>query len=404
MKAVGVIVEYNPFHHGHAYHVKKAKEITGAEIVIAAMSGNFLQRGEPALVSKWTRTEMALYGGIDLVFELPYSFAVQKADTFANGAVSLLSAAGCDYICFGSESGSIEAFYKTYDFLKENESKYNEAIKKFISSGNSYPKAMSLAYQELGPNEHSVDLSQPNNILGFQYVKASIEQHTNIKMMTISRKNAHYHDEDFASSTIASATSIRKALFSPPEDLDTIHSYVPKETSSLLLQYKNSFGAFHHWEMYWDYLRFVILQSDVNELKEIYEIEEGMEHRIHSLAKKSESFRGFMEALKTKRYTWTRLQRALTHILTNSTKQEMKMTNEKVTYLRLLGMTNNGRSFLNQTKKTCPLPIVTKRASFNSQQMEIDSRAAELYALGLPSKNKQFALEQEYFQKPIYIK
>ena len=111
-----------------------------------------------------------------------------------------------------------------------------------------------------------------------------------------------------------------------------------------------------------------------------------------------------MEALKTKRYTWTRLQRALTHILTNSTKQEMKMTNEKVTYLRLLGMTNNGRSFLNQTKKICPLPIVTKRASFNSQQMEIDSRAAELYALGLPSKNKQFALEQEYFQKPIYIK
>ena len=157
---------------------------------------------------------------------------------------------------------------------------------------------MSLAYQELGPNENSVDLSQPNNILGFQYVKASIEQHINIKMMTISRKNAHYHDEDFASSTIASATSIRKALFSPPEDLDTVHSYVPKETSSLLLQYKNSFGAFHHWEMYWDYLRFVILQSDVNELKEIYEIEEGMENRILSSLKSLNPFENLWKLLK----------------------------------------------------------------------------------------------------------
>ena len=147
MKAVGVIVEYNPFHYGHAYHIKKAKEITGADVVIAAMSGNFLQRGEPALVSKWVRTEMALKGGVDLVFELPYTFAVQKADTFANGAVSLLDLAGCDSICFGSESGNIEDFYDTYDFLEKHQQSYDQAIRIFLDQGNSYPKALSLAFK-----------------------------------------------------------------------------------------------------------------------------------------------------------------------------------------------------------------------------------------------------------------
>ena len=177
MKVVGVIVEYNPFHHGHAYHIKKAKEMTDADVVIAAMSGDFLQRGEPALVSKWTRTEMALLGGIDLVFELPYAFAVQKADTFANGAVSLLGAAGCDTICFGSESGTIDDFYQTYHFLNKNQALYNEGIQKYIELGNSYPKSLSLAFQELSPSDNLLDLTKPNNILGFQYVRAAEEQH-----------------------------------------------------------------------------------------------------------------------------------------------------------------------------------------------------------------------------------
>ncbi|WP_338469926.1 nucleotidyltransferase [Niallia sp. XMNu-256] len=404
MKAVGLIVEYNPFHHGHAYHVNKAKEITGAEIAIAAMSGNFLQRGEPALISKWTRTEMALRGGIDLVFELPYTFAVQKADTFANGALSLLSAAECDYICFGSESGNIEAFYQTYNFLKNNKHKYNESVQTFIKLGNSYPKAMSLAYQELGPASNLLDLSKPNNILGFQYVRAAIEKQLPIKMTTITRKDAGYHDEFFASPSIASATSIRKALFTLPEDLSAVQPYIPNQTYDLLLQYREQFGAFHSWDMYWDYLQFILLRTNANQLKAIYEIEEGMENRILSNIKTSQSFTHLMGALKTKRYTWTRLQRVLTHILTGTTKDEMKMLKERVTYLRLLGMTEKGRLYLNRLKKTCPLTIVTKRASFNSPQIDIDSRAAELYTIGLPTNSRQFALQQEYYQKPIYLK
>jgi predicted nucleotidyltransferase len=404
MKAVGVIVEYNPFHYGHAYHLQKAKEITGAEIVIAAMSGNFLQRGEPALVSKWVRTEMALKGGVDLVFELPYTFAVQKADIFASGAVSLLDKAGCDYICFGSESGKIEDFYHTYDFLEKNQQDYNQAIRIFLDQGNSYPKALSLAFQSLEPTENIMDLALPNNILGFQYVMAAQKQQLKTKMVTIQRKSANYHDEHFSTSPIASATSIRKALFSLNQPISSIQSYVPESTYELLLQYKKNFGCFHDWNMYWPYIKFHLLQASTEELKEIYEVEEGLENRLHTLAIKCDSFTQFMNELKTKRYTRTRLQRILTHILTHIKKEEMVLEKEKVAYLRLLGMTELGRTYLNRLKKDCRVPIISKRSSFSHPQISIDTKAARIYALGIPNPFKQKAIDLEYTQQPIYIK
>ncbi|MCQ6273983.1 nucleotidyltransferase [Bacillus sp. V3B] len=404
MKAVGVIVEYNPFHHGHAYHIKKAKEATGADIVIAAMSGNFLQRGEPALVSKWTRTEMALNGGVDLVFELPYSFAVQKADTFANGAVSMLAAAGCDSICFGSESGNIEDFHHTYHFLENHQLQYNQAIRQYIDQGHSYPKALSLAFQSLEPRKNIIDLSMPNNILGFQYVKAAEKQQSSLKMVTITRKSAHYHDEHFTSATIASATSIRKALFSKNNDIATIQSYVADHTYKLLLQYKKNYGIFHDWNLYWPFIKLRLLQISSDELKEIYEVEEGLENRLISLAIKCETFNQFMKELKTKRYTWTRLQRTLTHILTHSKKEKMQMNEEKVSYLRLLGMTEAGRMYLNRLKKDCPLPIIAKRSSFDHQQLAIDTKAARIYAMGIPAQYRQKAIELEFTQQPIYVR
>lgn len=403
MKATGVIVEYNPFHYGHVYHLQQAKKISGADVVIAAMSGNFLQRGEPALVSKWTRAEMALAGGVDLVFELPYAFAVQKADTFANGAVSLLSAAGCSSICFGSESGDIEDFYHTYRFLNQHDVKYKAAIRSFLQQGNSYPKALSLAFNSLAPGTNLIDLTKPNNILGFQYVTAAEKQQTSLKMATIKRKNADYHDEQFTSSPIASATSIRKALFSQANEESSIQSYVPDYTYNLLADYEESFGSFHNWENYWPYIKLLLLQANAEELKEIYEMEEGLENRFLTFAVKAESFSEFMDALKTKRYTWTRLQRALTHILTRTKKEELKMEEEKVTYLRLLGMTKNGRDYLNRYKKEISLPIVVKRASFDDPLIRIDSKAARIYAMGLPQKYRQKALELEFSQHPLYI-
>ncbi len=209
-------------------------------------------------------------------------------------------------------------------------------------------------------------------------------------MVTIPRKSANYHDEHFSTEPIASATSIRKALFSPDQPISSIQSYVPESTYELLLQYKKNYGFFHDWNMYWSYIKFRLLQASAEELREIYEVEEGLENRLQTLAIKCDSFTQFMNELKTKRYTWTRLQRILTHILTNTKKKEMALNEEKVAYLRLLGMTEVGRTYLNRLKKDCRVPLISKRSSFNHPQIDIDTKAARIYSLGLPiSSNKK---------------
>lgn len=404
LKAVGVIVEYNPFHNGHAFHVNAARETANAEIVIAVMSGNFLQRGEPALVSKWYRTRMALQNGVDLVFELPYRFAVQKAETFANGAISILDAAGCDSICFGSESGEISSFYQTIHFLETHKDLFNENVKQFVSTGVSYPKAMSLAFESMRDTNDLLDLTKPNNILGFQYVQAIYDQNSSLKALTVPRKNANYHDEHFASETIASATSIRKAIFANKNEKPAIAQYVPETTKNWLDVYYQHYGMFHQWESYWPYLQFRLIQAGAEELQEIYEMEEGLEHRLKGAALESFSFQDFMNKVKTKRYTWTRLQRLCVHILTNAQKKDMAKMDSKAGYLRLLGMTEAGKSYLNQHKKHLDLPVISKLASFNSRDILLDVTAARVYSLALKNPVKMEMLLQEYKQPPLYMK
>lgn len=400
MKAVGVIVEYNPFHNGHAFHIQKAKELAGAEIVIAVMSGNFLQRGEPALVSKWFRAEMALNGGVDLVFELPYQFATQKAETFANGAISLLHAAGCESVCFGSESGDIDAFLKTVEVIESTEEQLDQQIKQRMKTGISYPKALSLTYKAISQSSEHVDLSTPNNILGFQYIKAIRAQKNGLIPLTIARKSADYHDEHFASATIASATSIRKALFSKEIE---IGSFIPTSTNQLLKSYLEQYGQFHHWENYWPFLQFRLLQVTPDELRAIYEVEEGLENRLIKAAIQAGSFLEFMEAVKTKRYTWTRLQRICTHILTNATKTEMRRSNETASYLRLLGMTEKGRAYLRHHKDNFSLPIISKLSAYQHRDIDLDIRATRIYTSILPAKNKQALLQQEFSHAPVFL-
>lgn len=403
MKAVGVVVEYNPFHNGHLFHLQMAKEQTGADIAIAAMSGNFLQRGEPALVSKWSRTRMALLAGVDIVFELPYRFATQHAETFAEGAVSILSAAGCDTLCFGSESGDLEAFNKTVAFLEENNDKFQEEIRFYTGEGYSYPKSIALSFQSLSPSEEYVDISKPNNILGLHYIQAIMRQNSPMQAVTITRKNAGYHDEHFASATIASATSIRKALFGPAGELETIKQYVPETTFEQLVAYKEEYGGFHTWENYWPFLKYKLLQSNPSELKEYYEVEEGLENRLHLAAASSASFQQFMESIKTKRYTWTRLQRVCLHILTNTRKDLMKTNQKTVNYLRLLGASEKGRSYLNLKKKDLPLPLVSKLSGFTDPDIELDIKASRIYALGQTGIGQQKLIAEEFAQPPIML-
>ncbi|KQL54738.1 hypothetical protein AN964_15310 [Heyndrickxia shackletonii] len=402
MKSTGIIVEYNPFHNGHLYHFTQSKETSNADIVIAVMSGNFLQRGEPAIVSKWARTKMALLSGIDLVVELPYKFAVQQAEIFALGSVYLLNALGCQSFCFGSESGEIDTFSRTIDILEINKKQYNDNIKKYMQAGNSYPSALSKSFQDLGLGAKYLDLSKPNNILGYQYVKARNNIHSKMEALTISRKNANYHDEEFSSSTIASATAIRKAIF---DDNDTtkIQQYIPTATYNEISHYQETFGILHQWELYWPYLQFKLLTLTHEEIAEFYEVEEGIEYRLLKAAEKSVSFYDFMNNVKTKRYTWTRIQRMCVHILTNTKKTDMKNECKYPEYIRLLGMTENGRIYLNENKKNISLPIISKLSSFQNEALQLDIKASKVYALALKEPARQHLLKMEFSQPPIQV-
>lgn len=400
MKSVGIIAEYNPFHNGHFYHLTESKKVSKSEVAIVAMSGNFLQRGEPAIVSKWTRAKMALSAGADIIVEIPYSFAVQKAEIFALGSVYLLDALKCSSICFGSESGSIQPFLHTVELLKEQEKTYNQKIRLYIKEGVSYPKALALAYSDLRKNKDSVDLSRPNNILGYHYVAAAEKINSRMQFFTVKRNTAEHDDQTIHDDRIASATSIRK-LIKEEGSLHRIQSYVPDCTYTEMDTYYQTFGQFHDWEDFWPYLQYRLLTMDEEELNQMYDIEEGLPYRLQKAARSAESFQTFMEKVKTKRYTWTRLQRICVHALTNTSRTDIKAAGETPRYIRLLGMSAKGRAYLNKVKKDLPLPLISTVSSFPKDMLALDRKAALVYSQILKEPERSSLLSLEYAQPPI---
>ncbi len=404
MKSLGVIVEYNPFHNGHLFHLTESKRKTGADVVIAVMSGQFLQRGEPALVSKWTRTKMALSNGIDIVVELPYAFATQKAEVFASGSISILSGLKCDSVCFGSEQGNIEDFEQTIRLMDDQKEKHDLLVQEFIGQGYSFPRASSLAFLKLTENSDQVlDLTKPNNILGYHYVKAIHEQKSSLQPSTIERTGAGYHDPEFNDTPIASATSIRKHLFDHSGNIEKVQRFVPEKTFDLLGHYLHHVGSFHQWEDYFSLLKYRILCSTPSELAEIYEVEEGLENRLIHTMKESLTFHEFMTKLKTKRYTWTRLQRMCTHLLTNTKKDVMLnvSSSKRSEYIRLLGMSRRGQHYLKLIKKEVELPILSKVSGVKSHMLDMDIRATNTYALKFPEPTRSEWMLQEFSKPPI---
>lgn len=403
MNIVGIIVEYNPFHNGHALHIEHAKSVANADLVVAVMSGNFLQRGEPAFVSKWSRTKMALNAGVDIVLELPYVYATQQAEAFAQGAISIINAIGANSVCFGSESGDIEEFHNLFSFLKKHEKSYNSSIQSFLKKGYSYPKALSLAFNQLNNEKKVLDLSLPNNILGYHYVKAINSQKLMINPYTIKRTTAQYHDKEITQNTIASATSIRESLIKQEKDIETIRHVVPETTFKELQSYQNAYNSFQSWEQLFPYLKYKILTTSKEQLASIYEAEEGLENRIVHQINQATNFQQFMEGFKTKRYTWTRLQRYCLHILTNTTKDEMKKVQQACPYVRVLGMSKSGRKYINHHKKEIDIPLVSTISKFNHPFIEIEKRATSCYSLGYEPIIQQKLIAEEYAQPPIIV-
>ncbi|REB09659.1 nucleotidyltransferase [Sporosarcina sp. BI001-red] len=401
MKAVGIVVEYNPFHNGHLHHATSAKSQTGSDLVIAVMSGNFLQRGEPALIDKWTRTQMAIENGVDLVFELPYERATSNAPSFASGAIQLLDAARCSSYCFGSENGTITPFTTTLNMIASVQTQYDDLIRESVQQGMSYPKALNQAYSTLirtSINEQeTVDLSLPNNILGFHYMEAAKELGSIMEPATLPRLGAGYHDDVALDTQIASATGIRKEFFEHV-NTENIQQFVPDTVYRSLNDWLSRRSSFGSWDRFYPLLRFQILREGPEHLATIADVTEGIENLLYKAAKQAETFQQFMERVKSKRYTWTRIQRMLTHIYTGFTYSN-RASMQTPDHLRLLGMTHVGQAYLKEMKEDMKLPVVSRLANFDSASANFSSSVSDLYAFGIDPI--QPALGLDYRTPPI---
>lgn len=353
MRAVGLVVEYNPFHNGHSFHLQKSKELTSSEVVIAVMSGNYLQRGEMSVVDKWARTKMALAAGVDIVVELPTINACQTADSFAKDSVTILNELKVDSLVFGSESGKIEDFLIANERLGENSAKYNEIVRKSLASGVSYPSASGLAMSEVLKSSE-LDLSLPNNTLGLEYVSSIARNELRITPLTFQRVGDSYHE---------SATNIRNSLLKNKSD---INKFMPQSSVNEINAYVDQFGQLHAWENYWPLLKYKIISSDVSQLQEIYGICEGIENRLIKYAQEAKSFSDFIGQVKSKRYTWARLQRICLYILLDIKRSDVER-DSKISYIRVLGFSNRGRAYLGSIKKELSLPLIVNASSGNSE-------------------------------------
>ncbi|WP_281657942.1 nucleotidyltransferase [Halobacillus sp. Cin3] len=403
MRSCGVVVEYNPFHNGHYYHLEQSREQSGADVMIAIMSGHFLQRGEPAIMDKWHRAETALKNGADLVLELPFLYAVQHSDYFSQGAVQTLAEAGVDAICFGSESGDIGAFMDAYSHMNVHQDEFNASLRSHLNEGHSFPESSRLAYESIQFPSGAVDLSQPNNILGYSYVKQIMSYAPSVTPLTIHRKNSHYHDEDITG-PIASATSIRRQMLKAGTLTKETEQTLPSSVPSLLDDYKQMYGCWHEWEAYFHLLQYKILTMDEDTLRCVHGVDEGLEYRLKRAMKKAVTFEDFMNRVKTKRYTWTRLQRTMTHVLVGTDKEDARrgLRETPPPYARILGMNETGRKYLKWAKKETRIPFITQPQAIQHPLLDLEARAAAAYYSLFPADVRVSRLNREY-EAPVIL-
>lgn len=389
MNILGIIAEYNPFHEGHKYHLLKSKEITGCDYTIAVMSGNFLQRGQPALYDKWLRAEIAINNGIDLVIEIPTAFACNNSDYFSKGGISILDRLGCvKYISFGSENGNIEELTKVAEILALQSPEFISEFKKNIKSGYSYPKSRMEALTYIIGAENSKVVNSPNNNLAIEYLRQIIEIKSNLTPITIKRMSSDYNDKDFTGH-IASATAIRERLANTDYDIDSVKSVIPMETYNTIKKSKEALTV--NIENFYQMISYKILNSSLDEIKNIFSVSEGLENRITESAMIAKNMEDLIFLIKSKRFTQTRIQRTLMHLLLGLTKEKMREFNkDESLYARILGLNSKGTEILKYIKKQecSKLPIITNinkeshRYPNITKILENDIMASNIYNLG----------------------
>lgn len=379
MKAVGIICEYNPFHNGHLYHINEIKKQFPNYPIILVLSGNFTERGIVSILDKWKKTELALTYGVDLVIELPFVFATQSADIFARGSIAILKKLQVEYLVFGSESNNVNPLIKMAHIQLEHP-EYHALVKQYMNEGINYPTAMSKALETIMDEK----INTPNDLLGLSYIKEIIKQQADITPVTIKRTN-DYHDANL-SGTIVSATAIRQAV-REGKDLSNI---VPKMTKNYLKEQAILM------EDYYPFFQYKV--STTADLSIYQTVDEGIENRIKEEIFKHDTLEAFVQAIKTKRYTYNKIMRMITHILCGFTKEEAKHDKD-IRYLRILGMNHIGQEYLSQVKKEIDLPMITACNTIQDSMIDIELRSTFVFASIL--KEKQNIIHKEYSKKPI---
>ncbi len=384
MKVAGIIVEYNPFHKGHEYHIAETRRVTGADFVVAVMSGNFTQRGIPACLDKFTRAECALACGADVVLELPFCYATGSAEYFAEGAVTLLNKLGCiDSLCFGTEADvPISLYTETAAFLCEEPQDYKKALQDGLRSGLTFPEARVMAARPHLSEEALALLTSPNAILGLEYCKALARKKSTITPYAIARVGSGYHDATLSGDGFSSATALRSLLTPgehfPEEFLSNIPApaaahlstkpYAPVFAEDFLLLYRYAIG------------------QNLDRLSHYADVSPELAGRMKKRFPACD-YEDFLAYLKTRQYTRTRIERCLLHILFRVTKEALESFRKAETcYARILGFKENATPVLKQMKDFASLPVLTKLAqktkrcnALENELLSYDIAATDLY-------------------------
>lgn len=407
MNITGLITEYNPMHNGHLYHISKTKEITKCDGLICVMSGNFVQRGAPSIIDKWSKAEIALKNGVDLVIELPLIYSLSSAEFFSYGAVSLLDSLGIvKSICFGSEHGNINSLYKIAEILYKESDGFKNSLKYFLSKGFSFPKARNEALNEIinsNSELHSIELdtilNNSNNILGIEYCKSLLKLNSSIIPHTIQRIGSSYNESNLISN-LPSATSIRNSL-KTANSMESIINTVPSDTLNKLQEnIINKSLVFE--DSIFPYIKYKALTTN-NKLFNLPDASEGLDNKIYKALHYSSTYNELIRKIKSKRYSYTRISRLLCQYfigIENITKEELIfLRNSKAPYARVLGFNSLGRTILKEIKKVSSMPIIMKVPKQQCKSLELDLLATKAYSI----LNSSILPEADFTVSPIRI-
>ena len=397
---LGIISEYNPFHNGHLHHLIESKKITNSDYCIAVMSGNFTQRGEISIVDKWEKAKMAIANGVDLVIELPTLYAISSAENFASGAIKILDSLGIvDFVSFGSECNDISILDDIANVLAFEPSQYKTLLSHELSRGESFPKARENALMMYlnDIRRFANVLSSPNNILGIEYLKSLKRQKSEIKPITIQRKDAKYNDTAIPrNSRFASATAIRN-LCQATDDISPIQKFVPEATFDILEENIKKGNFVKNLSVFDKEIIYTLRKMTTDEISNLPDVSEGLEFALKNAVNQCNSVVELLSIVNTKRYTKTRLQRILLYAILGITKQDMKISMDTTPYIRVLGFNEKGQELLGEiSKKNRKLEIITSVKKFidkkSNENLKLmlnkDIWATDVYTLGFDYDSK----------------